>query len=111
MNEFGNAMMALSEAIAERVFEKVQTLMEARAREPERTVRDNVPVRDDEVRGNNELAKELKVSVGTVQRWKREGRLDDAIEMECGRVIIYSISKAKKCIRNLKAKAGRPKIR
>lgn len=64
------------------------------------------------VRGNEALAEELKVSLSTVNKWKREGKLDAAVVLEEGRVIVYDTAMAREAIGGKQGpvKAGRPRI-
>lgn len=110
MEEFNSVFMALSDAIAKKVIEQLQPLIESAKAAPSPRVDEKDVVHKGEVRGNNGLAKALKVSVGTVQGWKKSGILDPAIVCEYGRVIIYDLEKAKSCIGYKPLKPGRPKV-
>ena len=108
MNGLDNMLSAFGDAIAERVIERIMPLISERQRPPEQII---ISSDDNEVRGNKGLAAKLKVSVGTVQRWKNDGLLEKAVICEYGRVIIYDLNKAKDCIKYMPLKAGRPKKR
>lgn len=112
MEMFGDMLSAFGDAIAERVVERIMPLIQERETSgKENNHKVDFSLGDNEVRGNKGLAEKLKVSVGTVQRWKRDGILDPAVVCDYGRVIIYNINKAKACIKYMPLKAGRPKKR
>lgn len=50
------------------------------------------------VRGNKGLAERLGVSPRTVCTWRQKGWLDEAVVSEIGRVIIYDVEEALKCL-------------
>ncbi len=50
------------------------------------------------IKGNRRLAKALGVHYTTVQKWKSSGRLNKAILIQWGRVIIYDLEKVFECL-------------
>lgn len=50
------------------------------------------------VTGNRNLAIALNVHRNTVNKWKRQGILNNAILSQIGRIIIYDIEKVYQCL-------------
>lgn len=61
----------------------------------------------DTVTGHKALAARLGVTSRTVQYWKSEGVLNNAILSEFRRTIIYDVEKVYECLNHRKVKPGR----
>ena len=95
---------SLADLIAQRV--KSVLIPEIDNRFAQLSIQNGPPKR---IKGNNNLALELKVDEKTICNWKKSGLLDSAIIFEMGRTIIYDLDKALECRNNRKVKSGRPK--
>lgn len=61
------------------------------------------------VKGNIKLAEALGVHKMTIQKWKKEGLLNDAMVVNFRRTIIYDLDKVYQCLQYKPLTKGRKK--